>query len=165
MIKRFSVAMLTSYVCWLLFSFTFDKPHLLAGIPVSLIVAALAAGVPLTTGARPQRLADGARCAALFAGQIVADMLQGTFDIVLRLLRPAVPEHAALLHITTSLKSDSGRSFLAIAVSLIPGLMTIDFDGETGTLYVYSLDTRDMNAEQMYLRVRKYEALLSKICG
>jgi multicomponent Na+:H+ antiporter subunit E len=75
-----------------------------------------------------------------------------------------VPIKPGIVKVKTTLKSETGLTFLANTLSLKPGTMTVDIDREGGYLYVHWVDVRsqDVKAATEEL-VLKFERILKKI--
>jgi multicomponent Na+:H+ antiporter subunit E len=129
----------------------------LAGLVVSLAMRPL---LPENLG----RLLDVRRWfwAALFVPYFLYYVVRANLDIMLRVLNPDLPIRPGIVKLRTNLQSPMARMFLANSISLTPGTLTIDLDGQD--LYVHwiniSTDEPDRRGE---LIVGKFEPLLRRI--
>lgn len=66
--------------------------------------------------------------------------LAGAADVAMRALRPAMPLHPGLVRCRLRLPTEGSRIALADVVSMLPGTLSADLDGEE--LVIHALDTR-----------------------
>jgi multicomponent Na+:H+ antiporter subunit E len=123
-------------------------------LPTVLLAAALGAGLsPWPAGG--VRLLALPRAAAWFAGQA----LLGGLDVARRALAPSLPLAPGLVELTTRLPEGGARVLLADALSLLPGTLTVELDGDR--LVVHALDAgAGLEAE-----LRRVEARVAGLLG
>ncbi|MBU3958792.1 MAG: Na+/H+ antiporter subunit E, partial [Candidatus Omnitrophica bacterium] len=64
----------------------------------------------------------------------------------------------------TTLKSDTGLTFLANSITLTPGTMTVDIDPEHGFLYIHWIDVKDKDMQKAtQIIVQRFERVLKRI--
>lgn len=103
------------------------------GLPVVAAAALVAAALlPL-----PRRLPRPAPLARL-AGWFVIESARGGADVARRALSPSLPIDPALVELRTTLPEGAARVLAADAVSLLPGTVTVDLDGDR--LLLHALD-------------------------
>lgn len=73
-----------------------------------------------------------------FAGWFLVESVRGGVDVARRALSPSLPIDPDLLELTTTLPEGAARVVLADAVSLLPGTVTIELDGDR--VLVHALD-------------------------
>lgn len=96
----------------------------------------------------------------LFIWECIKANLDGAF----RLIHPDCPIRPGIVKVKTTLKSDTGLTFLANTLTLKPGTMTVDIDKEAGFLYVHWVDVKSDDIEKnTELIVSKFERILKKI--
>ena len=61
--------------------------------------------------------------------------LRANLDVALRVIHPDVPIRPGIVKVRTTLKSEMGKTFLANSITLTPGTLTVDIDGED--LYIH----------------------------
>ena len=126
-----------AFVFWLLLVGSLDPQELVAGILVATAVAALSSGrQPILAGIR---LRAGAPLAFIaYLGSLLVALLRANLDMARRVLSPALPIRPVLVRINTSLRSDLGRLVLANSITLTPGTLTVDVEGDA--LLVHWID-------------------------
>ncbi len=74
-------------------------------------------------------------------------MLIASFDVMYRVLHPALPIRPGVIKVKTKLRSPSARTALANSITLTPGTLTLDMDAE-GYLYIHwiNVETKDPDA-------------------
>ncbi|NGX15123.1 Na+/H+ antiporter subunit E [Wenzhouxiangella sp. XN24] len=128
--------LLFAVLWWILAEGAVDS--LAVGVPFVLLGAWLSL---VLWGARSFSLRGLARFLPWFAYQSLA----GATDVAMRAFRPAMPLHPGLVHCRLRLPTDGSRIALADVVSMLPGTLSADLDGEE--LVIHALDTRrDMQA-------------------
>ena len=114
---------------WVLLTGTLATDELLLGSVVSLVVVlvagqrlALLSGVRLTPLAPLHLL----RYLGYFFGQLALSNL----DVARRVVSPALPINPGLVEVRISLTSDLGRMLLANSITLTPGTLTVEAEGD-----------------------------------
>ncbi|MGM0386140.1 MAG: Na+/H+ antiporter subunit E [Actinomycetota bacterium] len=123
---------------------------------VGVLTAAVAALVPARLAqshlprVRPVQV-------ALFLGYFVAESLRGAVDVAGRALRPAMPIDPGFFRYPTNLPPGLPLGLLMGTLSLLPGTLSVDLEGDGHTLVFHSLvgDTTD--------EARALEARISRL--
>lgn len=130
---------------WLLLTQPVTTPELIAGLIVSALVALLPAPgarvyeeFPLT----PKRIVF----ALAYIWVFLAAMVRSNVDVAFRVLHPRLPINPGIVRVRTRLKSRLGRLILANSITLTPGTITVDVDGED--LYVHWLSVSSEDVEE-----------------
>jgi len=114
---------------WVLLAGSLDPQEVLAGGGVALLVTAVAAPrLTIFTGMRftlaaPLHLM---RYLVHFFGALVV----ANFDVARRVVSPSLPIRPAVVEVRTGLRSALGRMLLANSITLTPGTLTIDVEGD-----------------------------------
>lgn len=88
-----------------------------------------------------------------FIPYFVRQSIAGATDVAMRALRPAMPLHPGLVRHRLRLPEGASRVSLANVVSMLPGTLSADLDGDQ--LLIHALDTRtDLHAMVMDLEPR-----------
>ena len=56
--------------------------------------------------------------------------VRANLDVAFRVLHPDVPIRPGIVKVTTTLQSDMAKTFLANSITLTPGTLTIEIDGQ-----------------------------------
>jgi len=82
--------------------------------------------------------------------------------VALRVIHPDVPIRPGIIKVRTSLKSDMAKTFLANSITLTPGTLTIDQDGQDLYIHWINIDTPDP-AKRAAEIVGRFEPMLRRI--
>ncbi len=121
---------------------------------VSVDPADLAVGVVLgaaLTGLLARRLRPGPRSGRppllarivwfpIFAGAVLVDVVQGTWDVALRVLHLRPLRHPGIVRVPIGERSARGVAVSALATTLSPGSVLVDVDRERGDLLLHMID-------------------------
>ncbi|BCR35719.1 Na+/H+ antiporter subunit E [Mariniplasma anaerobium] len=70
-------------------------------------------------------------------------LLLANLDMARRVLSPKIPLNPGIVKVKTDIKSDLGKLTLANSITLTPGTLSIDVEGEY--IYVHSVDVKNKN--------------------
>jgi len=120
----------TCLLLWVLLTGSLDKQELLAGVLVSLLVTVLfAPRLTIFTGFRFSLLAPWHIVSYL--GNFLIALLRANFDLAGRVLSPSLPINPQMVEVKTALKSPLARLLLANTITLTPGTLTVEVQGDT----------------------------------
>ena len=128
-LQQLAFAFIFAFAFWLLLVGSLDPQELVAGLLVATAVTVL------TLGRRPVlggiRLTWGAPLAVLsYLVALLIALVKANLDMARRVLTPALPLRPVMVRINTSLRSDLGRLVLANSITLTPGTLSVDVDGD-----------------------------------
>ncbi len=132
------VVFVTVFLFWLLLTGSLDSQELVAGLLASAVAAFMAAPhMGILSGIRwsPALPLQVVR----YLGVFFVALLKSNFDMARRVLSPSLPIRPALVEVKTSLQSDLGKLLLANSITLTPGTLTVDVEGER--LLVHWIDS------------------------
>jgi multicomponent Na+:H+ antiporter subunit E len=157
------VLFIVGFIIWMLLSWPFDVQSAVVGVFVSALVAFLT-GDLFTR--RPHHFAHVTRY--LWFGYYIIlffwECLKANIDVALRVINPRLPINPGIVKIRTSLKSDTGLTFLANSITLTPGTFCVDIKPEEGLLYIHWIDVKSQDVEvATRLIAGKFEAVLKRI--
>jgi len=90
-------------------------------------------------------------------------VIKGGLDVSYRVLHPRMPIRPGIVKIKSILKTETGRSALAICITLTPGTLTIDVT-EDGIFYVHWINVLSLDDEQAAKHVlRRFEWFIQRI--
>ena len=114
---------------WLLLTGSLDGAELVAGVLVSLGVVAVSTS--------HLHLLDGIVLSAAaplsvvrYLGAFVVALIRANLDVARRVLSPSLPIRPAVVEIRTGLQSELGRLILANSITLTPGTLTVEVEGD-----------------------------------
>jgi multicomponent Na+:H+ antiporter subunit E len=92
------------------------------------------------------------------------ECLKANIDVAMRVLNPKLPINPGIVKVKTTLKSDTGLTFLANSITLTPGTFCVDIDAESGVLYIHWIDVKTQDVEKATQAiVLKFENILKKV--
>ena len=122
---------------WIGLTHSLDPQELLVGVIASLGVAYFFGGnAPLHLGTI---LLKYARFTPIF----IKALIQSNLQVARIVLTPSLPVNPGIVKLKTRLKNDYDKLLLANAITLTPGTITLDLDGEDIYIHVLNLKTKD----------------------
>lgn len=144
-LRDLGVLFLTLMLFWVMLVNSLSPDKLLVGALVSLIVALLYRdGLSFFTEFRatPAAFVAGVFYYAYFFRELVLSNLR----IAAIVLSPDLPVSPGIIKVRTRLKSRMGRLMLANSITLTPGTMTVELEGEW--LYVHCVTVGSLDSER-----------------
>lgn len=130
---------------WLLFAGSLDPQELLVGAVVAGGIALLTSGGCPREGAgrflQPRRWLYG----LLYVPYLLWAIVRSNLDVALRVLHPRLPIRPGIVKVRTRLRTPLARLVLANSITLTPGTLSVDVDGED--LYVHWLEVHSDDIE------------------
>jgi len=148
---------------WLLLTWPVDLQHILVGIFVAGLVAILTGDMFIR---KPSHFKRATRY--LWFGYYIPlflwECFKANIDVALRILNPGLPINPGIVKVKTTLKSDTGLTFLANSITLTPGTLCVDIDPEEGALYIHWIDVKNQDeTKATQAIVYQFENILKKI--
>ncbi|ASJ06947.1 Na+/H+ antiporter subunit E [Thermococcus pacificus] len=128
-ISRYLYTVIVLFLIWLLLTASLDPQELGFGLILSLIVAAFTYEIFSTGGLanlHPKRVAY----AIAYVPYFLWAMIMANLDVAYRVLHPKRPIRPGIVRCKTVLNSDVGKLALANSITLTPGTITLDVDGD-----------------------------------
>ena len=88
--------------------------------------------------------------------------IKANLDVTMRVIHPDVPIRPGIVKVRTTLNSDIAKTFLANSITLTPGTLTIDIDGQDFYVHWINIDTDDAEKRTKEICGR-FEPLLRRI--
>ncbi|MBU0996812.1 MAG: Na+/H+ antiporter subunit E [Firmicutes bacterium] len=89
-------------------------------------------------------------------------LLLANLDVAKRVLSPKIPLNPGIVKIKTNLQGDFGKLALANSITLTPGTLSIDVEGDS--LYIHTVDVKGKNEEENRERISEpFEKILGGI--
>lgn len=153
-----------SLLVWTLLSWPPDWQHLVVGIVVALLIS-FATGDMFAK--RPHLFKQPKRYFLFFFYYLpvfIWECIKANLDVAYRVSHPDKPIHPGIVKVKTTLRSDTGLTFLANSITLTPGTMSVDIDREEGILYIHWIEVKDKDIERATeIIVSRFEKILKKI--
>ena len=123
----FSVAMLV--LLWVLLAGSLRQDELIAGAVVAVLVTLIAGPrLAVLSGVRLTPLAP--LYLLSYLGTFFLALIRANLDMARRVLSPSLPIRPAVVEVETRLQSPLGRMLLANSITLTPGTLSIDIQGD-----------------------------------
>lgn len=159
---RYAATAIVLFCLWLLFTSTVAFQEVIAGAVLVLLVAALGYSNFTSRGLEilsPRRLASFLAYVPIFFWE----MLKANFDVAYRVVHPRMPIRPGIVVIRTALKTDVGKLFLANSITLTPGTLTMDINGDC--LFIHWIYVKDDDIEKASeIIAGRFEKHLKRIC-
>jgi len=92
------------------------------------------------------------------------ELLKSNLDVAFRVVHPIIPINPGIVKVKTKLKSKLGRTILANSITLTPGTLTVETNGED--YYIHWIDVTSDDIEGATKKiVSKFEKYLEVIFG
>lgn len=159
MISLFSTLLLF----WLLLNGSLASDVMLVGVTASLAIAFLfrdSLAVVSEFRASPRALITALRYVFYFAQELVKSNL----NLARIVLSPDLPLKPGIVKVRTRLKSRMGRLLLANSITLTPGTLTVEMDGEWLYIHWVTAEAADIEAATAAI-VSGFEAYLEVMYG
>jgi multicomponent Na+:H+ antiporter subunit E len=152
-----------AFLIWLFLTWPPDIQHLLIGVFVSGFVA-LMTGDMFVRRAYVFKSINRYLWFFYYIPLFIWECIKANIDVAYRVGHPDLPINPGIVKVKTSLKSDTGLTFLANTITLTPGTMSVDIDEENGFLYIHWIDVRDKDIQKATeIIVKVFEDVLKRI--
>lgn len=157
------VLLVLAFFIWFLLTYPFDVQELIAGgIAILMLVLMPLPGISVLGEIRwtPKAFIYGIAYLFYFLWQLI----KANIDVAFRVLHPRLPIEPGIVRVKTHLKSRLGRLLLANSITLTPGTITIETDGDD--FYVHWIKVAGIRDEERTKKiVAGFERYLEVICG
>ena len=92
------------------------------------------------------------------------ELIKSNVNVAMIVLSPALPVNPGIVTVRTKLKSSMGRMLLANSITLTPGTLTVDLDGELLHIHWVSVDSPDIDGATQAI-VAGFERYLEVMYG
>jgi len=148
-------------VFWLLLTWSLDVQNVIAGIIIALICTIFVGHLFFDRSINmlsPRRIFWFLYYIPFF----FLHMVKANLDVAYRVIHLNIPIRPGIVKVTTTLKTDLGKTFLANSITLTPGTLTIDVIGSD--MYIHWINVRtEVPEEETAIIVRRFENVLKKV--
>jgi len=158
---KWFMCLLAVFVVWVLLFWSLAPAVLGAGVLFAIIIATLlVAALPKELGkiASPKRW----MFLLIYLPYFFYYCVKANLDVAIRVIHPDVPIRPGIIKVRTTLKSDMAKTFLANSITLTPGTLTIDIDGDDFYVHWINIHTDDA-AKRTSEICGRFEPLLRRI--
>jgi len=122
---RYFTVFILSMIFWMMLTFEFTLPNLIAGIVASLITSAFFTRFFVK---EVYKLIQPHRYFWFLVYLIVfiRECIKANIDVAYRVLHPAMPIRPGIVKVKTTLKSDMAKMLLANSITMTPGTISVD---------------------------------------
>lgn len=160
--KAFVISSIILFGLWLILAGS-QSDELFVGAVVALMISVFFASKLLFLG--DFRFGPKAiLCTIRFIFVFLRELLKSAIDVAGRVLSPSLPINPGIVKVRTRLKSKLGRIVLANSITLTPGTMTVETDGEFFYIHWIDIKTDDIEAATVAI-VSTFERHLEVIFG
>ena len=146
---------------WLLLFWSVDPTVLVTGAILGLLVATFLSDIfpeKLDYALNPRRWVF----LLLYLPYFFYYCIRANFDVALRVINPELPIRPGIVKVRTTLKTDMGKTFLANSITLTPGTLTVDIDGQDLYIHWININTEDTQKRTAEICGR-FEPMLRRI--
>lgn len=158
---RFAVFFIIGCGLWLLLTLTLNWDHLIAGF-IIVALSTVVFGGYFTR--HPRKFLQPHRLfwLIIYVPVFIWYMFKANLDVAYRVLHPELPIRPGIVRVKTKLTTDVGKVFLANSITLTPGTMTCDIDGQF--LYIHWIWVSSSDIEKATAEIVKpFENYLRRI--
>jgi multicomponent Na+:H+ antiporter subunit E len=158
---RYIIYFIIAFGFWLLLTLSVKVDHLIAGAVVVLISTIFFGGYFTS---RPIKFLQLHRLfwLVLYIPIFLWYMVKANIDVAYRALHPERPIKPGIVKIKTILKTDIAKVFLANSITLTPGTMTCEIDGDNLYIHWIWVQSPDLN-EASKIIASRFEVFLRRI--
>ena len=149
------------FALWLLLVWSVDRQDLVAGFVIALLVALVFGSVFLS---EPSRVFAPKRWFLFlcYVPYFIYYCGRANLDVAYRVIHPDLPIRPGIVKVSTQLKTDLAKTFLANSITLTPGTLTVDICGPD--LYIHWINIPEEKVEEQARKiVQRFEPLLKEI--
>jgi multicomponent Na+:H+ antiporter subunit E len=141
---RHIAVFILSMLFWLMLTFEFTVPNLIAGAAASLITSVIFARFFIKN---VYKLVQPHRYFWFLVYLVVFiwECIKANIDVAYRVLHPAMPIRPGIVKVKTELKSDMAKMLLANSITMTPGTISVDIIDDY--LYIHWIYIRSEDPE------------------
>ncbi|OPX18076.1 hypothetical protein BXT86_03055 [candidate division WOR-3 bacterium 4484_100] len=158
---RYLLYFILAFCLWLLLTLSVHLDHIIAGVVVALLSTIIFGGYFTT---RPIKFLQLHRIFwfVVYIPVFIWYMIKANIDVAYRALHPQRPIRPGIVKIRTMLKTDIAKVFLANSITLTPGTMTCEIDGEFLYIHWIWVESSEID-EASKIIARRFEKYLRRI--
>lgn len=135
----------TLFLFWWLLNSHFAWDHLLAGVAVSLLITLLLRD-SLSFFTEMRFTQDALLASFRWMGVFLRELFRSNLRLAAIVVSPRLPIHPGIVQVRTRLRSRMGRLMLANAITLTPGTLTVELEGEWLYVHWVNVEAEDVDA-------------------
>jgi len=158
---KWLICVLTAFVLWLLLFWSAAWEVLVVGALVAVVVSTVLRHVypdDLHKAFDPRRWLFF----LIYLPYFLYYCIKANIDVMFRVIHPDVPIRPGIIKVRTTLTSEMAKTFLANSITLTPGTLTMDIDGQD--LYIHWINIHTDDTEKRTAEIcGRFEPLLRRI--
>ena len=161
--KNQIILFILAFLVWSFLTWPLDLQHLIIGVLVCGFISFMTADMFIK---RMQVFKSVTRYLwfLYYIPLFIWECIKANIDVAYRVGHPDLPINPGIVKVKTTLKSDTGLTFLANSITLTPGTMSVDIDPENGFLYIHWIDVKDKDIQRATeIIVKTFEDVLKRI--
>lgn len=157
------VLFIVGFIVWCLLNWPVDLTHIILGIIVSLFASTITSDLFAQKASKVHHITRYLWFLC-YIPVFLWECLKANLDVAYRVTHPGLPIKPGIVKVKTTLKTDTGLTFLANTITLTPGTMSVDIDRENGFLYIHWINVKSQDTEMAtQIIVKKFEGILKRI--
>lgn len=128
------------WVFWLALTGSLSLVNLLVGFFVSLLVAILAQALLREQISSTRMTLRTLGRFFIYLFKLIAEIIKANVDVAARVLDPRMPIHPGIIEYKSLLTEDVPQTMLANSITLTPGTLTVDIQGQTYYIHCLALE-------------------------
>jgi multicomponent Na+:H+ antiporter subunit E len=155
------VCIVLTLIVWILLTWPASWVEIGVGLFFAILVATLLSEL---YPERPLAVFDPRRWfwAAVYLPYFFWHCIKANLDVAYRVLHVDLPIRPGIVHVKTTLNSEWSKAFLAASITLTPGTLVVDIDGQD--LYVHWINVAEKDREMQSRQIAsKFEPLLRRV--
>jgi len=159
--RKLLTCFIATFILWMLLFWSLEVSVIITGAGFSLLVSAV---MGKAYPDNLEKVTDPMRwlCFLVYLPYFFYYCIHANIDVMLRVINPNVPIRPGIVKVTTTLTSEMAKTFLANSITLTPGTLTIDIDGQDLYVHWINIDTDDAKRRTAEICGR-FEPLLRRI--
>ena len=155
------VCILLAFLVWLLLTWPASWIDLGVGLFFAILVATLLSEL---YPEQPHAVFSPRRWfwAAVYLPYFFWCCLKANLDVAYRVLHVDLPIQPGIVHVPTTLTSDWSKTFLAASITLTPGTLVVDIDGQDLYIHWINVASTDREVQSRQIAAR-FEPMLRRI--
>lgn len=142
--RESTILFITLFLFWVMLMGSLDTEVLIVGALVSIIIAFLYRdGLSFFTEFRGTKKAFIA--GFCYYGYFFKELFKSNLKLAVIIMSPSLPIEPGIVKVRTKLKSHMGRLMLANSITLTPGTLTVELEGEW--IYVHCVNVGSVDIE------------------
>ncbi len=139
-----SLLVVVLVVFWSVLNGSLAPDVLAVGFAAAILISLLFSGSSFLSGFQATPRAFGAAVIYLF--YFLTELVKANLRLAAIVLSPSLPVKPGIVKVRTRLKSPVGRLLLANSITLTPGTLTVELDGEWLYIHWVTVESTDIEA-------------------